>query len=94
MRGERREERGERREERGEGEGEGREGREERGERGERGEREPTPRLTLVFFLLQPPIVPKLSHAGDTRNFDDYPEENWRAAPPLNPKLLESFKGF
>ncbi|EDO27982.1 predicted protein, partial [Nematostella vectensis] len=27
---------------------------------------------------LKPPINPKISHPGDTRNFDDYPEEDWR----------------
>ncbi|KAA0199862.1 hypothetical protein HAZT_HAZT003311, partial [Hyalella azteca] len=25
----------------------------------------------------QPPIVPKVSYDGDTRNFDDYPEKDW-----------------
>lgn len=43
---------------------------------------------------LKAPIIPKLAHPGDTRNFDDYPEENWRAAPPLSGKLLEPFKDF
>lgn len=43
---------------------------------------------------LKPPIVPKLAHAGDTRNFDDYPEEDWRSAPPLAGKLVEPFKDF
>ncbi|RMX56068.1 hypothetical protein pdam_00020402 [Pocillopora damicornis] len=43
---------------------------------------------------LKAPIIPKLSHPGDTRNFDDYPEENWRSAPPLSGKLLEPFKDF
>lgn len=27
---------------------------------------------------LTPPIVPKLSHAGDTNNFDEYPEDDWK----------------
>ena len=45
-------------------------------------------------ILLQPPIVPKLTHAGDTRNFDDYPEEDWKSAPPLSGKLVEPFKDF
>lgn len=25
----------------------------------------------------QPPIVPRIRHTGDTRNFFDYPEQNW-----------------
>jgi len=43
---------------------------------------------------LKAPIIPKLSHPGDTRNFDDYPEENWKAAPPLTGKLLDPFNDF
>jgi protein kinase X len=47
-----------------------------------------------LIFLFQPPIVPKISHSGDTRNFDEYPEEDWKSAPPLPSKQLEPFKEF
>ncbi|XP_031549832.1 cAMP-dependent protein kinase catalytic subunit PRKX-like [Actinia tenebrosa] len=43
---------------------------------------------------LKPPIVPKIAHSGDTRNFDEYPEEDWKSAPPLHSKQLEPFKDF
>lgn len=43
---------------------------------------------------LKPPIVPKVSHDGDTSNFDAYPEEEWRKDPPVPEKDLEIFKNF
>ncbi|XP_072180340.1 cAMP-dependent protein kinase catalytic subunit PRKX-like [Diadema setosum] len=43
---------------------------------------------------LTPPIVPKLSHPGDTRNFDEYPEENWQSAPSVKADVLKLFKDF
>ncbi|KAI1899339.1 hypothetical protein AGOR_G00060770 [Albula goreensis] len=43
---------------------------------------------------LKPPIVPKVSHEGDTSNFDAYPEEEWKKEPPVPPKDLEVFKNF
>lgn len=42
----------------------------------------------------QPPIVPKVSHEGDTRNFDEYPENDWRASAPAPPAQLELFTDF
>lgn len=42
----------------------------------------------------QPPIVPKVSHEGDTSNFDVYPEEDWKKDPPVPPKDLEIFQNF
>ena len=50
--------------------------------------------MAYCLFFSQAPIIPKLSHPGDTRNFDDYPEENWKAAPPLTGKLLDPFNDF
>ncbi|XP_038674120.1 cAMP-dependent protein kinase catalytic subunit PRKX [Scyliorhinus canicula] len=43
---------------------------------------------------LKPPIVPKLSHDGDTSNFESYPENEWKKIPPVPPKDLEIFKTF
>lgn len=42
----------------------------------------------------QPPIVPKVSHEGDTSNFDVYPEDDWKKDPPVPQKDLEIFKNF
>lgn len=43
---------------------------------------------------LQPPIVPKVNHEGDTRNFDKYDEEGWRDVPVVSAKNLQSFEDF
>ncbi|XP_063068924.1 cAMP-dependent protein kinase catalytic subunit PRKX-like [Engraulis encrasicolus] len=43
---------------------------------------------------LKPPIVPKVTHEGDTSNFDAYPDEKRRKDPPVSPKDLETFKNF
>ncbi|XP_035768814.1 cAMP-dependent protein kinase catalytic subunit PRKX [Neolamprologus brichardi] len=43
---------------------------------------------------LKPPIVPKVSHEGDTSNFDVYPEDDWKKDPPVAEKDLEVFKNF
>ncbi|XP_051882042.1 cAMP-dependent protein kinase catalytic subunit PRKX isoform X2 [Pristis pectinata] len=43
---------------------------------------------------LKPPIVPKLSHDGDTSNFETYPENEWKKISPVPPKDLEIFKTF
>ncbi|TWW64238.1 cAMP-dependent protein kinase catalytic subunit PRKX [Takifugu flavidus] len=43
---------------------------------------------------LKPPIIPKVSHEGDTSNFDVYPEEDWKKAPPVSHKDLEIFENF
>jgi len=42
----------------------------------------------------QPPIVPKVSHEGDTSNFDVYPEDDWKKDPAVPQKDLEIFKNF
>jgi hypothetical protein len=48
------------------------------------------PTLTIFLFrqslkqcmhrllFAQPPIVPRVRHVGDARNFFDYPEQNWQ----------------
>ncbi|CAG2069192.1 unnamed protein product, partial [Timema podura] len=43
---------------------------------------------------LKPPIVPRVTYEGDTRNFDDYPETDWKSAPTvgeIEQKLFEDF---
>lgn len=42
----------------------------------------------------QPPIVPKVSYEGDTRNFDDYPENNWRSTQGVSDIELAIFSDF
>lgn len=44
--------------------------------------------------LFQPPIVPKLSHDGDTSNFESYEEGDWRKTPPASEKEIEQFLDF
>lgn len=44
--------------------------------------------------MWQPPIVPKVSHEGDTSNFDTYPEDEWKKDTPVPAKDLEIFKNF
>ncbi|XP_049775598.1 cAMP-dependent protein kinase catalytic subunit 3-like [Schistocerca nitens] len=48
-----------------------------------------------VFYRkLKPPIVPRISYDGDTRNFDEYPEADWKAAPSVaeaDQKLFDDF---
>ena len=43
---------------------------------------------------LKPPIVPKVSSDGDTRNFDNYPEEDWRKVEPVTERQLAMFSDF
>ncbi|XP_041482421.1 cAMP-dependent protein kinase catalytic subunit PRKX-like isoform X2 [Lytechinus variegatus] len=44
---------------------------------------------------LKPPIVPRLTHPGDTSNFDEYPEEDWQsAASSVKADVLKLFKDF
>lgn len=43
---------------------------------------------------LKPPIIPRVSYDGDTRNFDDYPDADWKSAPSVGEveqKLFEDF---
>ncbi|CAG9567043.1 unnamed protein product [Danaus chrysippus] len=43
---------------------------------------------------LQPPIVPSVSYEGDTSNFDEYPETDWKAVRSLDPEELKLFANF
>ena len=42
---------------------------------------------------LSPPIVPKLTHAGDTRNFEEFSEPKW-SKDDLSTEEMELFKLF
>jgi len=43
---------------------------------------------------LKPPILPKVSYEGDTRNFDDYPETDWRQVNTITERELRRFDDF
>ncbi|XP_076453547.1 cAMP-dependent protein kinase catalytic subunit PRKX-like [Babylonia areolata] len=49
---------------------------------------------SVVAKKLQAPIVPKVSHAGDTSNFETYEEGDWKKTPPATDKDLELFADF
>jgi protein kinase X len=48
----------------------------------------------VVQKKLQPPIVPKVQHDGDTKNFDKYDEDNWKDVPMVSSKNLQLFEDF
>ncbi|VEN43210.1 unnamed protein product [Callosobruchus maculatus] len=41
-----------------------------------------------------PPIVPKVEYEGDSSNFDDYPENDWKSARTLEESELKLFEDF
>ncbi|XP_018329229.1 protein kinase DC2 [Agrilus planipennis] len=43
---------------------------------------------------LTPPIVPKVSHPGDSSNFDDYPEVDWKSTKSIDESDLKLFADF
>lgn len=43
---------------------------------------------------LTPPIIPKVAHDGDTKNFDEYPEDDWQKTPAASDKDAEPFADF
>uniref|UniRef100_A0A1E1WMU9 AGC-kinase C-terminal domain-containing protein n=2 Tax=Pectinophora gossypiella TaxID=13191 RepID=A0A1E1WMU9_PECGO len=43
---------------------------------------------------LQPPIIPSVSYEGDTSNFDEYPETDWKSVRSLDPEELKLFANF
>jgi protein kinase X len=49
---------------------------------------------SVVEKKLTPPIVPKILHDGDTKNFDKYDEDGWRDVPAVLEKNLEPFADF
>ena len=48
----------------------------------------------VYYKQLKPPIVPKVSYDGDTRNFDDYPETDWRQVPSVTDREFRMFDDF
>lgn len=56
----------------------------------------------LAFFLhtteiccrSQPPVIPNVQFDGDTSNFDEYPETDWKAARSLDKIELQLFEDF
>lgn len=53
----------------------------------------PESELTCSLFL-QPPLIPKVSHPGDTRYFDRYPEKKSKNPSPIDERDLALFKDF
>jgi protein kinase X len=43
---------------------------------------------------LKPPIVPVVSHAGDVKNYDEYPEVDWRKVPRITEREEKLFENF
>jgi len=43
---------------------------------------------------LKPPIIPNVGHDGDARNYDDYPETDWRKVPPVGEREVRHFDDF
>lgn len=48
----------------------------------------------VIERKMQPPIVPKVSSDGDTDNFDDYPENDWKKKPTASERDLKYFLDF
>lgn len=49
---------------------------------------------SIRYPFLQPGIVPTVDHAGDTRNFEQYPEDGWFNVPALKDHEILPFKDF
>lgn len=48
----------------------------------------------VYYKKVQPPIVPKVSYAGDTRNFEEYPERDENNCAFINEDCLNIFDDF
>ncbi|KAL1123727.1 hypothetical protein AAG570_001500 [Ranatra chinensis] len=48
----------------------------------------------VIRRRMKPPIVPRVRYDGDTHNFDDYPETDWKAAPCVPEKEQNMFADF
>ncbi|CAH0556791.1 unnamed protein product [Brassicogethes aeneus] len=48
----------------------------------------------VVMRRLVPPIVPKIMYDGDSSNFDDYPEGDWKSTRTLEDSELKLFEDF
>jgi hypothetical protein len=43
---------------------------------------------------LKPPIVPTVTHDGDTQNFDKYEDDGWQESEPATADILQIFRDF
>lgn len=48
----------------------------------------------VVLRKLIPPIIPRISYDGDSSNFDDYPEADWKSTRTLEESELKLFEDF
>ena len=48
----------------------------------------------VVTRKLEPPIVPKVMYDGDTSNFDEYPEADWKSFRTLDEDEQKLFEDF
>jgi len=48
----------------------------------------------VYYRKLKPPIVPRVTFDGDTKNFDDYPETDWKTVKTVSPRQLTMFDDF
>lgn len=48
----------------------------------------------VLMRKLKPPIVPKVKFDGDTSNFDEYPEMEWKTKKTLDETELKLFEDF
>ena len=48
----------------------------------------------VYYKQLKPPIVPKVKSEGDTRNFADYEESDWRKVPQVSERQIGLFADF
>jgi hypothetical protein len=46
------------------------------------------------LFFVQPPIVPKILHDGDSGNFDEYDEKDFESFPELPERDLQLFANW
>nr|CAD7588123.1 unnamed protein product [Timema genevievae] len=54
----------------------------------------PSPLNPRLPKTTEPPIVPRVTYEGDTRNFDDYPETDWKSAPTVGETEQKLFEDF
>jgi len=48
----------------------------------------------VYYRKLKPPIVPRVTFDGDTKNFDDYPEADWNTVKAVSPRQRAMFDDF
>jgi hypothetical protein len=48
----------------------------------------------VYYKKLKPPIVPTVNYDGDPKNYDDYPETDWRKVPAVTEREQRMFDDF